>query len=744
MTCCGSAAGLESFSGCSPDEIQLASRDLGGGLRQSVFSVPGMHCGACISAVEKTLSNVKSVRYARANLTQRRVTVHWTESEGAPDIGSALNSAGYEANIPDDNSDGEDRVQAHLVRALAVAGFSSMNIMLFAVSVWAGADDGTRHAFQMFSAVLAAPAVIYSGSSFYASAWRALSHGRLNMDVPISAGVLLSFALSLYDATTNAAQAYFEASTSLLFVLLAGRLLDHMMRRKARSAAAGLARLIPPGANLVADDGSISYVPLSDVGPGARLLVAAGMRAPTDGRVVKGRSEVDSSMISGESIGRTVGVGDRVKAGELNLGGPFEFEAQVAPENSTLSKMSRLLAAAEDSRTGYRKLADRAASLYAPVVHSLSGLAFFAWLYISGDFHRAMTIAIAVLVITCPCALGLAVPMVQVALTRRLYDNGVLAVDGNAFERLARVDTVVFDKTGTLTTGYPSLNDGDYRPEHLAVAGTLASHSTHPYARALAAAHQRAGGTIVAFDQVEEIAGFGLEGRMKTGFYRLGKPGWAHGDVNVEGGVVLSLDGIGIAEFSFSETTRPGAAALVSGMAKRGIEIILLSGDFRHAVARVATELGLKRQEAEMLPAEKAEFVRALKERGRTVLMVGDGVNDAAALRTADVSMAPSTASDIGRSASDFVFLGGNLSAVAETIATSRVAMALVRQNFALAALYNAASLPLAFSGYVTPLMAALAMSTSSILVVLNSLRLAVGQTRQRERIQPAAVGLPV
>jgi Cu2+-exporting ATPase len=732
---------LEAFSGCSQDEIRLASTDLGGGLRQTVLSVPDMRCAACIDVIEKTLARLGGVRSARANLTRRRVTVNWAEADGMPDFLAALRSVGYDAHPPSETIEDNDETQAHLVRALAVAGFCSMNIMLFSVSVWAGADEETRHAFQMFSAALAIPAVVYSGSSFYQSAWRALSGARLNMDVPISAGVLLSFALSLHDAVTNSAQAYFEAATSLLFVLLAGRLLDHMMRRRAKSAVTGLARLMPQGADLVAYDGSVDHVPLSDVAPGARLLVAAGARVPTDGVILKGQSELDASMLSGESRLRAVGAGEAVRAGEINRGSPFEFRADVAPDDSLLSQMARLLAAAEDGRTRHRRLADRAASLYAPVVHTLSLLAFLVWLHGSGDIHKALTIAISVLVITCPCALGLAVPMVQVALTRRLYDNGVLAVDGTAFERLAAVDTVVFDKTGTLTTGEPTLIDGGYTLDDLLAAGSLARHSSHPYSRALAVTLSRTNVDAVTFGRVEELPGRGLEGHTPIGVYRLGRPDWA-GDVGGgDGTLALSLNGVTQATFAFSETLRTGAAALLRSLYERGIDIVMLSGDARHTVASISSKLGILNHQAELLPEGKVEAIRALQSAGHKVLMVGDGVNDAAALRTADVSMAPSTASDVGRSAADFVFLGDNLSAVGESLSAAREAMALVRQNFAIAAVYNLASLPLAFTGQVTPLAAALAMSTSSILVVLNSARLVLTNRANAVSVRRAAAG---
>lgn len=736
MTCCASstaAIGIGHPERCTPEEVALSSKELRGGVRQTTLSVPEMHCASCIRAIENALSVVDGVEAARANLSMRTVVVNWKgDGVAPPDLMGALTAIGYSSHLPTTDMGEEDRVHSHLLRALAVAGFCSMNIMLLSVSVWAGADAGTRQAFHLLSAALAFPAVVYSGSAFYASAGRALVHGRMNMDVPISAGVILSFGLSLYDAMGNAPQAYFEASTSLLFVLLGGRLLDHMMRRKAKSAVAGLARLMPQGANVVAVDGSVDYVPLNDVGPGSRLLVPVGCRVPTDGIVVEGRSELDSSLVTGESAWKPIDVGTEVRAGAINQGAPFVLTASVAPADSLLSEMTRMLAAAENGRSRYRRLADRAAALYAPTVHSLSLLALIGWLYGSGDIHRALTIAIAVLVITCPCALGIAVPMVQVVLARRLFDRGVMATDGSAFERLAEIDTVVFDKTGTLTSGEPRLlNRGEISEEDLAIAGSMARLSKHPISRALWAAHSSSGLKVRTFDETRELAGYGLEATIGAEIYRLGRSQWAVNTRIMAGAwevtaITLSRNGQAVAKFAFGETLRPGAADLVRSLRSKRIDVRILSGDSEPAVDRIARSLEIEDFSAGLLPGDKVKAINELQSSGRKVLMVGDGINDAPALRAAHVSMTPSSASDIGRSATDFVFLGDNLSVVDETLEAVTMAMRLVRQNFALAAIYNVISLPLALAGFVTPLIATLAMSSSSILVVANALRLSV------------------
>lgn len=704
----------------------MTSKDLGNGLRQSVLSIPAMHCGACIGAIEAALTAVPGVERARANLSLRRVTIDWKrDRQVAPDLLGAITAIGYEANLPTAEIDGEDEILAGLVRALAVAGFCSMNVMLLSVSVWSGADAATRQTFHAISALLALPAIFYAGAGFYRSAWQALSHGRTNMDVPISIGILLTFTLSLYDTVTNAPHAYFEAATSLIFVLLIGRVLDHAMRRKARSAVAALTRLIPRGANVLQNDGRLDFVELGDIKARMRLRIASGERVPTDGVLENGRAELDAALITGESLWRSVRAGETVQAGELNLGNPFVLRATNAPADSTVAEMTRMIEAAEDGRSRYRRLADRAAGLYAPVVHSLAVLAFIIWFIASGNLHTALTIAVAVLIITCPCALGLAVPMVQVTLARHLFERGVMATDGSAFERLREIDTVVFDKTGTLTTGAPRLLGIDgITPEALKLATALARTSIHPMARAIAEAGVSAE-KPPTFTDVRETAGMGLEGRLGGDLYRLGRPEWALTTQDEAVMTVLSKNGEALARFSFGEDIRPGARDLVATLKARHFEVVLLSGDSLEAVEVVANALGITDRRARLLPTEKVRAIKNLQAAGHGVLMIGDGINDAPALRAADASMAPTSASDVGRSAADFVFLGNDLRVVTDVFDSVEKAAGLIRQNFVLAALYNLISLPIAFSGYVTPLIAALAMSSSSLIVVANALRLA-------------------
>ena len=728
MSCCAPPLALDG----APDpsvarqEIHLASRDLGNGLRQSDLSVPGLHCAACIQAVETGLARLPGVALVRVNLSTRRVAVQW-RGEEAPELLTALAGLGYPGHLFESEAEGTDPERDRLIRALAVAGFCAMNIMLLSVSVWSGAEPETRQAFHWISGALALPCLIYSGRLFFASAWAVLRRGRTNMDVPISIGICLAFALSLYDTIHDGPHAYFDAATSLIFFLLIGRTLDHLMHEKARAAVRGLMRLAPRGATVLDADGGRSYLPLAEVAPGMRIALTAGERVPVDGVVEEGASELDCAIATGESAPRAVSAGKAVQAGTLNLSGPLTIRVTAKAESSFLAEMVRLMEAAEGGRARYRRIADRAAALYSPVVHATAFVAFLGWMVATGDWHRAITIAIAVLIITCPCALGLAVPIVQVVASRRLFEAGIMVKDGSAIERIAEVDTVVFDKTGTLTYGQPQVVALAAVPaRELAIAAAIARRSSHPLSRAIAAAAPEG---ILVLNQVREHPGLGVEAELEGHRYCLGRAEWALAAEDAgESGTVLSRDGALVARFTFAETLRPQAQVAIDALRGNGLVIMLLSGDRRQAALAIAGRLGIGEVSAGLRPAEKVKRLGVLATEGRKVLMVGDGLNDAPALAAAHASMAPASAADIGRNAADFVFLHDGLEALPIAVAVSRAAGRLVRQNFALAIGYNAIALPVAIAGYVTPLIAALAMSLSSILVVANALRLDAGR----------------
>lgn len=720
MSCC--APGAEDVAASrvalpSEEELRFAARDLGNGVRQVELSVPSVHCGACIRTVEHALNALPGAEGARVNLSTRRVSIRW-RGEALPPIVDALARVGYPPNLFDDSKEEKDNTLSELLRAVAVSGFAAGNIMLLSVSVWSGAEGATRDLFHWVSALIALPALIFAGRIYYSSAWSALRHGRMNMDVPIAIGITCAYALSLYETVNSGHHAYFDAAVTLLFFLLIGRTLDHVMRNKARTAVIGLARLSPRGALVLQADGTRGYLSLEEIEPGMRMLVAAGERIPVDARIVQGSSDIDCSLVTGESAPQAVSAGESVCAGMLNLTGPLTLEATARASDSFLAEMVRMMEAAEGGRASYRRLADRVSGLYAPVVHLAALATFIGWMIATGDWHRATTVAIAVLIITCPCALGLAVPIVQVMAARRLFEQGVMVRDGGAMERLAEADTAVFDKTGTLTLGEPVLtNTNAIEPGFLAIAASLAAHSRHPLSRAIAV-HDR---SVVAFSDVVEHPGFGIEGRADGQLWRLGRAGWAS---ETGEGTVLSRDGVAVAAFAFEDRLRRDAAETISSLEDRLGPVEILSGDTETACRAVASQLGLTKMSAGLLPAGKVARIDELVRQGRKVLMIGDGLNDAPALGAAHVSFAPASAADVGRNAADFVFLRESLSAIPMALDVSRRAGALIRQNLFLAIAYNVVAVPIAVLGYATPLIAAVAMSSSSIIVIANAMRL--------------------
>ncbi|MCA1408243.1 cadmium-translocating P-type ATPase [Ensifer sp. IC3342] len=735
MSCCATAVGTTVIADTaerglpSSEELWLASRALGNGLRQTDLSVPGVHCGACITTLETALRARPEVERARVNLSSRRVSIVWKEEvEGKRsdprELVRAIGERGYEAHLFTPGEDEGDALLTRLIRAVAVSGFAAANIMLLSVSVWSGADAATRDLFHWISAMIAGPTLIYAGRFFYQSAWNALRHGRTNMDVPIALAVTLSYGMSLYETIDHGEHAWFDASVTLLFFLLIGRTLDHMMRGRARSAISSLARLSPRGATVLNPDGSREYRATSEIEPGERLMIAAGERIPVDALVVSGTSDLDRSVVNGESAPISIRAGDAIEGGTLNLTGPLVLEATASARNSFLAEIIGLMEAAEGGRARYRRIADRAARYYSPAIHLLALLTFVGWMLVEGDVRHAMLIAVAVLIITCPCALGLAVPVVQVVAAGRLFQGGVMVKDGSAMERLAEIDTVLLDKTGTLTVGRPRLmNAAEIAPDAFAMAAALAVHSRHPMAKAI---QDAAGAVPPLTGDIREIPGAGIEAKTENGVYRLGSRDFAVAELGSESAqseAILSLDYQELACLRFEDRLRPAAHESIKTLGRLGLSTGILSGDREPVVAALARKLEIANWRAELSPSGKVAALAAAAG-GHRVLMVGDGINDAPALRAAHVSMAPATAADVGRQAADFVFIHQPLSAVPFAIETARRAGRLIRQNFALAIGYNIIAVPIAMLGYATPLVAAVAMSTSSLVVVVNALRL--------------------
>ena len=722
-----STATLSACPACSaaPSAQDIAARAAIRDVKLTL-SLPTIHCSACISAVEQALNAHPGVNDARVNLTLKRAQIDAGSAVTADELVHTLAAIGYEAHELDPGSaavTATDKAGRDLLMRLAVAGFASMNVMLLSVAVWSGAADATRDLFHWISAFITFPTIAFSAQPFFRNAWSALKVKRLNMDVPITLAILLALVTSLWETTLSGEHAYFDAALALTFFLLAGRYLDHRTRAIARSAAEELTALEVPRAWRVVDGEEIQ-TPVADLHIGDLIRVRPGARMPVDGEIIEGRSELDRSLLTGETLPVPAEPGTAVSAGEVNLTGPLLLRATAVGQDTSLHRMADLVAVAESGRSRYTSLADSAAKLYAPGVHILSALAFVGWYLYSWDLRTALNIAAAVLIITCPCALGLAVPAVTTAASGRLFKRGMLVKHETALERLASVDTVVFDKTGTLTAGRPlPLGLDRIDDASLSVALALAEGSAHPLSQSLTRALRDLAVPPAPVTDLTEMPGYGTQAQLNGQTVRLGRAGWAGPSQNGGTGAVLSI-GEQVVEFTFADDLRPGAEQAVAALQAAGIHVALISGDRQAAVADLAARLKITDWTAEALPGDKSARIQALQDGGAKVLMVGDGLNDTAALTAADVSISPATALDAARVASDIVLLGGDLSPIPSALTTARAATRRIRENFRIATLYNIIAVPLAIAGLATPLIAALAMSTSSITVSLNALRL--------------------
>jgi len=700
--------------------------------RDVTLIVANMRCGGCMAAVEKALLASPGVTNARSNLAAKRVAVRFdpqrTDSEA---LANVLERAGFHAaEATHIAGEAPNAQSADLLRRLAVAGFAAANIMLLSVSVWAGLasdmDAPVQSMFHWLSALIALPAILYAAQPFFRSARSALASRRLNMDVPISLGILLASSMSLVQTMFGGEQVYFDAAIMLTFFLLIGRYLDESVRVRAKGAAENLLGFKATTATVIGEDGKPSRLRARELKPGMRVLVAAGERIPVDGRVVSGASDIDESLITGETMPRLASAGATVHAGTVNTTTAIEVTATATDEGTLVAEIARLMHAAEQARGRYVRLADRAARLYAPAVHLLGAMTFIGWMVAGAGWEQSLTFAISVLIITCPCALALAVPAVQVAASGRLFAAGVIVKAPDALERLAEVDTVVLDKTGTLTLGEPRQTDPDMiDPAVLQRAACLALNSRHPLSKALVKAAHARGLALQRRSSVQEIAGSGLVAKTAHGEERLGSAAWVG---LAEGGQPATLwyrrDGETAVPFHFEDALRSDAGAVVSELKRAGYAVELLSGDSHAAANAAAAATGIDTVHGGVRPDGKIKRLAALKAQGRKVLMIGDGLNDAPALAAGHASLSPASAADISQTAAGAIFQGEKLAPVLETIAVAQATRRMSLQNFAIALAYNALFVPLAMAGLVTPLLAALAMSLSSIAVTANALRL--------------------
>ena len=710
-------------------------KNLESGLAHIDLAVEGVSCAGCMAKIERGLSAIPDVTLARVNLTDRRVALEWRRGDLDPSrFIDRLAELGYKA-YPFETLGAEAKEAENsrfLLRCLGVAAFATMNVMMLSVPVWSGNVSDMipeqRDFFHWLSALIALPAAAYAGQPFFRSAFRALRTRNVNMDVPISVGVTLALGMSLVETFHHAEHAYFDAAIMLLTFLLVGRYLDQSMRLKTRAVAGNLAALKAETATKFVGPDEIFEVPVAAIHPGDVVLLRPGERCAVDGTVIEGRSELDQSLITGETLYATAEHGTSVYAGSLNISGTLRVRVSAASEGTLLAEITRLLDNALQARSRYVQLADRASRLYAPVVHATALLTMLGWVVMGASWHDAIVTAVAVLIITCPCALGLAIPTVQTVASGAMFRAGVLLNSGNSIERLAEVDRIIFDKTGTLTL--PELdvmNAASIPDEVFDLAGRLALASHHPVAAAVA----RASNAKSPLTGVVEEPGQGVRGVVDGVELRLGRPSFCNADrlanailsLDPEASVVAFSQGEARHVFAVRQRLRPDAPAVISALGKRGIMVEILSGDREPAVQSAAQTLGIGEWRAGVTPADKIARIDDLKRQGFKVMMVGDGLNDAPSLAAAHVSMSPISAAHLSQATADLVFLGKPLAPVVAAIDFSRKALHLMRQNLWLAVGYNLLAVPIAITGIVTPLIAAAAMSGSSLLVMLNALR---------------------
>lgn len=729
----GCPSGLEPAADAAivdPAPFVRRARD---GTARLELAVHGAHCAGCIRKIEGGLEKLPGGVAARLNLSTGKLSVAWRDGALAPRrIVETLSDLGYRAAPfdPEAAAKETDLEGRFLLRCLAVAGFATANIMLLSVSVWAGHDgemgEATRALMHLISGMIAIPAAAFAGRPFFRSAFAALKAGRANMDVPISLAVTLALGLSVFEAMRGGEHAYFDAAVMLLFFLLIGRYLDHRLRARARAAAQDLLALQATTANRILADGVVEAIAARDINVGDRIVLSPGDRAPANGVIEEGESSLDVSLVTGESAPARAGAGDTIYAGVVNLSHRLVMRAEAKAEDSLVADLTRLIEAGEQGKSRYMRLADRAAALYVPIVHGLALAAFLGWFLLSdAGLRGALLNAVAVLIITCPCALGLAAPAVQVVATGRLFKSGVLVKSGDALERLSEVDMVVFDKTGTLTHGRLQLANADeIPPDALAGAAKLARASRHPLARAIVAA----AGAGPAAGEAHETPGLGIEGNVDGAPARLGRANWVGSGEEADAGTVQTWyrrSEEPQVRFVFDDGLREDAAAVIAALKARGFETMMLSGDRMAPAARMAQEAGVDDWRAELSPQDKIAVLEELSAKGVCTAMIGDGLNDAPALAAAHASLSPGTAADASQAAADFVFQGARLAPVLDAFDVAARARRRMLENFGFAALYNLVAAPLAVFGFVTPLIAAVAMSGSSIIVTLNALRLA-------------------
>ncbi len=773
-------AGLEGFYKRTPEGVplapppelpaQLALYDLDevqeefvadlGVLRDINLLVEGIHCAACVWLIENTLRAMPGVEEARVNLSGRRLHLRW-HNDRLPlsRVLERLGQIGYKA-VPFDPEAAEGSIRRenrHLLYRMGFAGFTMMNLLWISIALYSGADEGQfRALFHWVGFALATPTLLYSGFPFFKGAWTGLRNLHLGMDLPIAIGASITYLYSVYVTVTGSAagEVYYDTVVNFLFVILVGRYLEAISKRQAVASTQRLLDLQPRVATLW-DGAEERVVPIRSVRVGDRVLVKPGDRIPIDGRVVVGSSAVDEAMLTGESEPRPKGEGDSVSAGTINGKGALIVDVEQTLRDTALGRIIRLVEEAQASKAPIQCVADRVVPWFVAATIGLATATFLWWL--ETDFELALMAATAVLIITCPCAFGLATPMSIAVASGLGARHGILVKNGEVLETLSGIDHVVFDKTGTLTEGRITVSSvqtaaarwrrGDAGmsaeiAELLRLFGAMERRSEHPVAAAIVALAESdaRGAPPPVVEAFESEPGFGVAATVDGRRLLAGTARWLERrgvrpnpafDRALEaleragaGGVRLAVDGTEVALAAVEDRLREGAPGLVAQLAAEGVRLTLLSGDRRRAAEAIAERLGGMEVIAEVLPEDKDRVIGDLQRGGHRVAMVGDGVNDAPALVRADVGMAMGSGTDVSIASADIVLMSSELDKVRQAVGLSRRTLRTIRQNIGISITYNLIMVPLAMAALVTPLVAAVSMPVSSLLVIGNAARI--------------------
>jgi Cu2+-exporting ATPase len=744
-----------------PEVQKSFVRQEDGAVREAALILEGITCAACIWLNERHLAQQPGVLDVQINYATHRARIRWDDGRvKLSDILQAVRSIGYEAHPydPQQQQQAYERERRTQLQRLGVAGVMGMQVMMLSAALyvgdWSGMEQGIRSFFRWIGLLLTTPVLLYSAQSFFRGAWRDLLNRRIGMDVPVSLGILVAFAGSVHATLTGLGEVYYDSVVMFVFFLLVSRYFELMARKRGAETAESLGQALPVMATRLAADGEHSQVPVAELDVGDRVLVRPGETIPADGRVETGHTSVNEALLTGESTPRHKAAGDVVVGGSINIESPLTVVITTVGMDTVLASIMRLLERAQGEKPDITRLADRAASWFVSAVVLLAGFVALYWWQQAPESW--LPIVVSVLVVTCPCALSLATPTAISAVTGTLQGMGLLSARGNRLETLAQCSHVVFDKTGTLTQGRLSVGSLQRltdlpEAELLAIAAALERQSEHPIAAAILAAAPEADARQA--HDVRNEPGAGMRGTVDGRTWWIGRPDYVaqhcrNADALLEDEASPGAPGARVA-LADAETVhallvlhdslRPDAADAVRALQASGRQVILMTGDNAAAAHAVAGTTGITEVHAGLTPQDKLERVQALQQQGALVAMVGDGINDAPVLAAADVSIAMHDAAHVSHASADMILLTEQLMTLADGMTLARKAMRIIRQNLAWAVSYNLIALPAAALGYVAPWMAAIGMSASSLLVVVNALRL----TRRRHAPDKVASSRP-